>query len=69
MKTYLLKINPTPRLILRAKQRAKDCMSQTKDPKQCRVHFELVDKLTEEARALGLGLGQDLVDVQDGMDQ
>jgi hypothetical protein len=48
MKTYLVKVNVTPRVILRAKQRAKDCMSRTKDPEECRVHFELVDSLTLE---------------------
>jgi hypothetical protein len=48
MKTYLVRVTVTPRVILRAKQRAKDCMSRTKDPEECRVHFELVDSLTLE---------------------
>jgi K+/H+ antiporter YhaU regulatory subunit KhtT len=45
MKTYLIQYRVTPRVILRAKQRAKECMSRTKDPEECRHLFELVDEL------------------------
>lgn len=45
MRTYLLSYKPTPALILRAKQRAKECMSRTADPQECRPHFALVDEL------------------------
>lgn len=45
MRTHLLSYKPTPALILRAKQRAKECMSRTADPQECRPHFALVDEL------------------------
>jgi len=66
MNTYLLSYKPTPALILRAKRRAKECMSLTKNPEECRVHFELVDQLIKEAEeALK---PPKLVDVQDRTD-
>ena len=45
MKTYLVRFNVTPRVVMRAKQRAKDCMSRTRNPEECRADFELVDEL------------------------
>jgi len=45
MKTYLVRFTVTPRVVMRAKQRAKDCMSRTKNPEECRADFELVDEL------------------------
>lgn len=69
MKTYLLTYKPSPALILRAKRRAKECMNRTKNPEECRVHFELVDELIKEARALGVDLmDQSLVDREDRRD-
>lgn len=45
MKTYLVRFTVTPRVVMRAKQRAKDCMSRTRNPEECRADFELVDEL------------------------
>lgn len=48
MKTYLVRFNVTPRVVMRAKQRAKDCMSRTRNPEECRADFELVDELQKK---------------------